>query len=129
MNSPIANQLATKIRPEGGLRLPFRPWLIFLCVWSLTPIGRIHAQDEPTDPHAILKAVRVAQSAQNSALSGAIRTGPQSLPFRLVSSNGTVRYEFSDPAQVIQLRLGERRCAWKKSAETARPRSLSEAIR
>jgi hypothetical protein len=93
MNSRIANHLAIQ-------------FLLALCS-VLAALVHVHAEDTP-DAHAILKTVRVAQSSQQSTLTGAIRTAGKSLPFRLVSSSGTIRYEFTDPAQVIQLRLGER---------------------
>jgi hypothetical protein len=63
--------------------------------------------DETPDAHAILKTVRIAESAQNRTLSGDIRKAGKTLPFRLVSSGNTLRYEFTDPPQVIQLRLGD----------------------
>ena len=69
-------------------------------------VGPLHAEDAP-DPHTILKTVRVAQSEQNRALNGAIRNGGKSLPFRLVCAGNVIRYEFSNPSQVLQVRLGE----------------------
>lgn len=69
--------------------------------------GLLRAEDAP-DPHAILKTVRVAQSTQNRALSGAIRNAGKSLPFRLICAGGTIRYEFTNPPQVLQVKLGEK---------------------
>jgi len=65
----------------------------------------LRAEDE-LDPQEILRLVRRNQAAQHQTLSGAIRNAGKSLPFRLVSAGDTVRYEFTAPAQVIQLRLG-----------------------
>lgn len=67
----------------------------------------LHAEDAP-DPHTILKTVRIAQAAQNRALNGEIRKAGKSLPFRLVCAGATIRYEFTNPPQVLQLKLGEK---------------------
>ncbi|MDR3402107.1 MAG: outer membrane lipoprotein-sorting protein [Chthoniobacter sp.] len=69
--------------------------------------GPLRAEDTP-DPRAILKTVRIAQSTQNQALKGEIRTGGKSLPFRLVCAGGIIRYEFTNPTQVLQVRLGDK---------------------
>ncbi len=60
------------------------------------------------DAHEILRVVRIAQSAQHQTLYGQLRTGPKTLPFKMIVRAGTVRYEFSEPAQAIQLRLLEK---------------------
>jgi hypothetical protein len=94
--------------------------------------GPLHAEDAP-DPHAILKTVRIAQSAQNRTLSGAIRNGGKSLPFRLVCANNLIRYEFTDPPQVIQLRLGEKDARLEEivDGKTAKvsPRRFDDRVR
>jgi hypothetical protein len=92
----------------------------------------IRAEDAP-DAHAILKAVRVAQSAQNRTLTGAIRTGGKSLPFRLVTATGVVRYEFTEPPQTIQLRLGEKDVRLEEivggKTGTVSPRRFDDRVR
>jgi hypothetical protein len=106
----------------------------FLLLWVLSLFAAIplRAEDEP-DPQFILKQVRLAQSNQNTNLAGAIRTGGKSLPFRLVSSSGTIRYEFSDPAQVIQLRLGEKEPRLEEitggKAEKVSPKRFDDRVR
>jgi len=109
MNSLTANQLADaltpRMRPAARWCGRFRVFL--LCLWALFVAVPSWAEED-ADPQFILKQVRLAQSKQNSTLTGAIRTGGKSLPFRLVSGSGTIRYEFTDPAQVIQLRMGEK---------------------
>jgi hypothetical protein len=111
MNSLTANQLATfaaDLFGSGAARRRSRSLrLVLLCLLSLFVAIPSHGEEE-ADPQLILKQVRLAQSSQNSNLTGAIRTGGKKLPFRLISKSGTIRYEFSDPAQVIQLRLGEK---------------------
>jgi hypothetical protein len=127
MNSPTANQLAapeammSKALP-AGLRRFSRLCFVFLsCLVVVAPAR----SEEDVDPHAILKAVRLAQSAQSSSLSGAIRTGGKSLPFQLVSSRGTIRYEFKDPAQVIQLRLGDKEARLEEISGTDKAQKVS----
>jgi outer membrane lipoprotein-sorting protein len=56
----------------------------------------------------ILKEARLSQTEQHRALRGRLRNGPASIPFRLVMEGGEIRYEFSDPAQTLRLRLGEK---------------------
>jgi hypothetical protein len=94
--------------------------------------GAVRAEDAP-DPHAILKTVRIAQSQQNRALNGAIRNAGKSLPFRLICAGNTIRYEFSNPAQVLQLRLGDKEARLEeivdgKTAKVA-PRRFDDRVR
>ena len=65
------------------------------------------AEGDP-DPLEILKTVRTAQNAQHMILDGRLRTGPTSIPLRLLIEGSTVRYEFKDPALAIVLRLGDK---------------------
>lgn len=67
----------------------------------------VRAEEAP-DAREILKAVRVAETAEGRTLSGRLRTGPQKIPFKLTMSEGTVRWEFENPAQTLLLRLGEK---------------------
>jgi hypothetical protein len=64
--------------------------------------------EEPPDARAILKSVRAAQTAQQQSLTGRVRSGAKSVPFTLAMSGNTVRWDFSDPPQTLQLRLGEK---------------------
>jgi hypothetical protein len=66
-----------------------------------------HGQGQP-DPQVILRNVRLAQASQNHTLSGRLRTGGRSIPFRLVLAGTTIRYEFSDPQQTLILRMLDR---------------------
>ena len=92
----------------------------------------LYAEDAP-DAHAILKTVRIAQSAQNRALNGGIRKAGKNLPFRLVCAGNTIRYEFTDPPQVVQLRLGEKDVRLEEivggKAEKVAQRRFDERVR
>jgi hypothetical protein len=79
--------------------------LLFAAALLLSPCAR--AQDTP-DPKAILKTVRIAQSAQNRTVTGRLRTGGKAIPFTLKTEGTTVRWDFTDPAQTLLLRLGEK---------------------
>lgn len=123
MNSRTANQLpAGRFAPVALLSALTA--LLLMIVGSLLVAGAARADDE-ADPHAILKTVRLAQSAQNNSLTGAIRTGGKSLPFRLISSSGTIRYEFTEPAQVIQLRLGDKEARLEEINGTGKAEKVS----
>ena len=64
------------------------------------------ATGEPLpDAHEILRSVRLAQAGQDRTLRGRLRHGANATPFRLVIAGNTIRYEFNDPPQTIQLRL------------------------
>ncbi len=126
MNSLTANQLAAGLAARFFLR-----FVLFglSCLFAAIPAR----SEDAVDPQAILKTVRLAQAAQNSTLTGAIRTGSKSLPFRLVSKSGTIRYEFTDPVQVIQLRLGEKDVRLEEitagKTEKVSPRRFDDRVR
>ncbi len=73
-----------------------------LC-WS----GLAAGQATP-DAREILRTVRAAQTAQQQSMNGRLRGGWKTIPFKLTMSGNTVRWEFSDPPQTLQLRLGEK---------------------
>ena len=79
--------------------------LRFALTLSLLP-PLLRAEEAP-DAREILQTVRIAQGAQDRALSGRLRNGAQKIPFKLTMRDGTVRWEFSDPPQTLVLRLGE----------------------
>src|SRR6266853_1362652 len=71
-------------------------------------LGGFAGGEEAPDARAILKSVRAAQAAQQQSLTGRVRSGWKSVPFKLTMSGNTIRWEFSDPSQTLQLRLGEK---------------------
>jgi outer membrane lipoprotein-sorting protein len=70
--------------------------------------GFVVAADGPPTAREILASVRSAQTAQKQTVRGRLRTGGKSIPFRLVVDEGTLRWEFTEPTQTIQLRLLEK---------------------
>jgi len=133
MNSLTANQLAVYRAAKTPRRAATLCRLALLCLACLLAALPAQAQED-ANPQAILKTVRLAQASQNSTLTGSIRTGPKSLPFRLVSSSGTIRYEFTNPAQVIQLRMGDKEARLEEingsgKAEKVSPRRFDEKVR
>ncbi len=136
MHSRTANHLAQAPAPENRgtpRRQSAWPALLLGCLLGLLSTALPARADDEPDPRAILKTVRLAQSAQNSQLNGAIRTGGKNLPFRLISSKGTIRYEFTDPAQAIQLRLGESEARLEEitdgKTQRVAPRRFTDRVR
>jgi hypothetical protein len=79
--------------------------LLVLVFLAFSPLAR--ADDAP-DAKEILRTVRVAQASQHQVLHGRLRTRGRISPFRMVIDGPTIRYEFHEPPQTIQLRLLER---------------------
>ena len=118
MNSHTANHLAAPL------------CCILLCLLAAISSG---LAEDAQDPHDILKAVRLNQAAQHQSLRGALRMGGKTIPFRLVSEGSTIRYEFSDPAQTIQLKLLEKDSRLEEitggKTEKVTPRRYDERVR
>jgi len=71
-------------------------------------LGGLAVGEETPDAREILRAVRAAQTAQQATVKGRLRGGPKTVPFTLTMAGNTVRWEFTDPAETLQLRLGEK---------------------
>ena len=56
----------------------------------------------------ILDQVRLQQSQQQLELQGQLRTDANVIPFRITQNGPVIRYTFQNPAEVLQLRLGEK---------------------
>jgi len=55
----------------------------------------------------ILTSVRLQQSQQQIDLQGQLRENEKVIPFHLIQTGPLIRYEFSNPNEALQLRLGE----------------------
>jgi hypothetical protein len=55
----------------------------------------------------ILASVRMLETRQEMDLNGQLRDNETVIPFRLIQTGPVIRYSFSNPAEQLQLRLGE----------------------
>jgi hypothetical protein len=55
----------------------------------------------------ILESVRMMEARQQIDLDGQLRENERVIPFHLTQDGPVIRYSFSDPDEVIELRLGE----------------------
>jgi hypothetical protein len=63
--------------------------------------------DAPPPAREILDQVRLRQSQQQLDLQGQLRSDATVIPFRITQTGPVIRYTFTNPAEVVQLRLGE----------------------
>src|SRR4030095_3456521 len=63
--------------------------------------------DTPPAAREILDQVRLQQSQQQLDLQGQLRSDATVIPFRMTQTGPVIRYTFTNPAEVVQLRLGE----------------------
>src|SRR6266481_1855321 len=77
--------------------------IVALLFISLVPI---FAQSPPSAKD-ILASVRMIESKQKLDLQGQLRQNDVVVPFRLVQNGPLIRYSFTNPEEVLQLRLGE----------------------
>src|ERR1700746_547609 len=74
----------------------------FLLMFSLS----IFAEPLPSAKD-ILASVRMTEARQQIDLSGQVRQNDVVVPFRLTQNGPLIRYSFTNPDEVLQLRLGE----------------------
>src|SRR5438132_11259235 len=75
-------------------------------VISLAFISSICAAPAPSAKE-ILGSVRMLEVRQQLDLQGQLRENEIVVPFRLIQNGPIIRYAFSNPEEVLQLRLGE----------------------
>jgi hypothetical protein len=63
--------------------------------------------EPPPSAKDILASVRMIESQQHIDLQGQLRQNDVVIPFRLVQNGPLIRYSFTNPDEVLQLRLGE----------------------
>ena len=87
----------------------------------------------PPSAREILDSVRLLESRQQIDLDGQLREEEKVIPFHLAQTGPLIRYSFSDPEEVLQLRLGENGSrldlVTDTGAETFRAEKLNEKIR
>jgi hypothetical protein len=75
-------------------------------VISLAFISSICAAPAPSAKE-ILDSVRMLETRQQINLQGQLRENDVVIPFRLIQNGPIIRYAFSSPDEILQLRLGE----------------------
>jgi outer membrane lipoprotein-sorting protein len=109
--------IRTKACPSSfGFRLPrhslAKPGHSFVIRHSTFLIGlvlatmSILAESSPSAKD-ILASVRMMEAKQQIDLQGQLRQNNVAVPFRLVEDGPLIRYSFTNPDEVLQLRLGE----------------------
>src|SRR5260370_1233268 len=87
----------------------------------------------PPSAREILDSVRLLESRQQIDLDGQLRQDEKVIPFHLAQTGPLIRYSFSDPEEVLQLRLGENGSrldlVTDTGSETFRAEKLNEKIR
>jgi hypothetical protein len=61
----------------------------------------------PPSAQQILASVRMVEASQQIDLQGQLRENDIVIPFRLTQNGPLIRYSFTDPDEVLQLRLGQ----------------------
>src|SRR2546421_6720124 len=89
-----------------GLRHSFgiRHSAFFIC-FALAALSI--AAEPPPSAKEILNSVRMVEAKQQLDLQGQLRQNDVVVPFRLVQNGPLIRYSFTNPEEVLQLRLGE----------------------
>lgn len=73
---------------------------------SLSLLLSLHGEPPPSAKD-ILASVRMIESQQHIDLQGQLRQNDIVVPFRLIQNGPLIRYSFTNPDEVLQLRLGE----------------------
>jgi len=98
-------------------------------------VGAAIAHAQPPAPSAkeILDSVRLVETQQQLDLEGQLRQDQIVVPFRLIQTGPVIRYSFSNPDEVLQLRLAENssRLDWVTDTSTRKfaASKLTEKIR
>jgi hypothetical protein len=87
----------------------------------------------PPSAKEILDSVRMLESRQQIDLDGQLREDEKVIPFHLTQTGPVIRYSFTDPDEVLELRLGENGSRLDLVTDTAAekfsPEKLGEKIR
>jgi len=70
-------------------------------------LARFALAEPPPSAKEILDSVRMLESRQQIDLNGQLRENEIVVPFRLTQTGPLIRYSFTNPDEVLQLRLGE----------------------
>lgn len=104
--------------------------LLVACGLMLGSVTRAAPFPEAKD---VLANVRLRQAQQELELHGKLREGPTVVPFRLTQSGPIIRYTFSNPDEVLQLRLGDNESrleeVTKSGTEKVAPAQFDKKVR
>src|SRR6267143_3726967 len=75
---------------------------VIFCSFALLAI----AAERPPSAREILASVRLQQAQQQIDLQGQLRENERVVPFHLTQTGPVIRYDFSNPTEALQLRLG-----------------------
>jgi hypothetical protein len=95
--------------------------------------ARLGLAAPPPSAQEILESVRMLETQQQLELDGQLRQDDTVVPFHITQDGPLIRYSFSDPDEVLQLRLGENGSrldlVTEGGAEKFPPEKLNQKIR
>jgi len=86
------------------IREPLKPQNLLLVALGLAGFA---AAAPPPSAQEILQSVRLLETRQQLDLDGQLRENDNVVPFHITQNGPVIRYSFSNPDEVLQLRLGE----------------------
>ena len=86
-----------------SLVIPHLSFVICLAFATTSTLG-----DPPPSATDILASVRMMETQQQIDLQGQLRQNDVRIPFHLIQNGPLIRYSFTNPDEVLQLRLGEK---------------------
>lgn len=88
------------------IREPLKPQNLLPLTLALMLV-RLSPAAAPQSAQEILESVRMLESRQQLDLDGQLRQDDTVIPFHLTQNGSLIRYSFSDPDEVVELRLSE----------------------
>ena len=105
-NSQMTNMESEVCRSSFGFRYSFVIRHSTFVISAMFAVLSILAEPSPSAKD-ILDSVRMIESRQQIDLAGQLRQENVVIPFRLVQNGPLIRYSFTNPDEILQLRLGE----------------------
>src|SRR5439155_19679397 len=105
-NASMTNAQSEALLLSFAFRHSFaiRRWSLVIC-FAFSMMSSF-AQSPPSAKD-ILASVRMIESQQQIDLRGHLRQNDIVVPFRLIQNGPLIRYSFTNPDEILQLRLGE----------------------
>ena len=89
------------------IREPLKPQNLLPIALAALALVRLSPAAAPPSAQEILDSVRMLESRQQLDLDGQLRQDDAVIPFHLSQDGPLIRYSFSDPDEVVELRLSE----------------------